>query len=53
VISGDEPAERRNVGTSLATLPVEETEILVETESGADISDGVLSLPGHAGTVLH
>jgi hypothetical protein len=33
-------------------LPVEETEILVQTESGADLSGGVPSLPGHAGAPL-
>jgi hypothetical protein len=41
-----------NFDTSPAALPVEETEILFETESGADLSDGVLSLPGHAGALL-
>jgi hypothetical protein len=42
-----------NVGASLATLPVEESEILVEAESGVDLSDGVLGLPSHTGARLH
>jgi 1,4-alpha-glucan branching enzyme len=41
-----------NFSTSLAAPPVEETEILFETESGVDLSDGVLSLPGRAGALL-
>lgn len=41
-----------NVCRSPAALPVEETEILFETESGIDHSDGVLSSPSHAGALL-
>jgi maltooligosyltrehalose trehalohydrolase len=41
-----------NFGTAPAALGVEETEILFQTESGVDLSDGVLSPPGHAGALL-
>jgi maltooligosyltrehalose trehalohydrolase len=41
-----------NAGDTAATTEVGEREVLFETPAGVDVRDGVLSVPGHGGTLL-
>jgi len=42
-----------NFGDQSLTTKVGEAELLFETESGVDLADGTVTLPAHAGALLH